>query len=619
MLLGEPLLNRGQWSYDAQAAETSVSNTRKQSQLTVVMIKPSRYDRDGYPITWYRSIIPSNSLAVLYGLGRDAAKRQVLGTDVELVLECYDETNCRIRPRRIISRIAQRGGKAVICLVGVQTNQFPRAVDLAQPFLAAKLPVVIGGFHVSGCFSMLPELPSEIRDAMAMGIAMFVGEAEDGRFDEVLRDAWNGHLKQTYDYLKDLPSLEGQPLPYLPATELVRNNNNSSFDLGRGCPYQCSFCTIINVQGRKSRFRSADDLEQIIRENLAQGISSFFVTDDNLARNKHWESFFDRLIELKAKESLQVNLTIQVDTLCHRIPGFIEKAARAGVRRAFIGLENINPDNLLAAKKGQNKITEYRTMLQLWRKHGVHTWCGYIVGFPADTKESVLRDIEIIKQELPVDVLEFFLLTPLPGSEDHRELLRQGVWMDDDLNKYNTFDRVSHHPRMSDQEWEASYHAAWMSYYSPEHIETIARRHAAMGDGDPERVIHYLTLFKIIYEVEEVHPLEGGVLRLKYRTDRRSGLPLESPRIFYPRLAREVGSKALHYFRCIRQARDIRRRVRFDPDRYIYSDTAITPVAEEEMNNLMLFTQTAGAGAAVQRKRADDRRRTLFGRAHVGA
>ena len=116
-----------------------------------------------------------------------------------------------------------------------------------------------------------------------------------------------------------------------------------------------------------------------------------------------------------------------------------------------------------------------------------------------------------------------------------------------------------------------------------------------------------------------MHPLEEGVLRLKYRTDRRSGLPLESPGIFRPRLAREIGSKALHYFRYIRQARDIRRRVRYDPDRYIYSDTAITPVAEEEVNNLMLFTQTAGAEAAVQRKRADDRRRALFGTAHVGA
>ena len=101
----------------------------------------------------------------------------------------------------------------------------------------------------------------------------------------------------------------------------------------------------------------------------------------------------------------------------------------------FIGLENINPENLLAAKKRQNRITEYREMLQAWREAGAITCAGYIIGFPADTKDSILRDVEIIKRELPLDILEFFILTPLPGSEDHKILWEQGIWMDPDLNK----------------------------------------------------------------------------------------------------------------------------------------------------------------------------------------
>ena len=142
-------------------------------------------------------------------------------------------------------------------------------------------------------------------------------------------------------------------------------------------PYQCSFCTIINVQGRKSRFRTPDDLEKIVRENHAQGIKRFFITDDNFARNRDWELLFDRLILLRKTEFPGLGFTIQVDTLCHKIPNFIEKAAQAGVRRVFIGLENINPDNLIAAKKRQNKITEYREMLQKWRDHGAITYAGY--------------------------------------------------------------------------------------------------------------------------------------------------------------------------------------------------------------------------------------------------
>ena len=73
-------------------------------------------------------------------------------------------------------------------------------------------------------------------------------------------------------------------------------------------------------------------------------------------------------------------------------------------------------------------------MLQKWRDHGAITYAGYILGFPADTKESIARDIEIIKRELPLDILEFFFLTPLPGSEDHKVLLQKSIWMDPDMN-----------------------------------------------------------------------------------------------------------------------------------------------------------------------------------------
>ena len=190
---------------------------------------------------------------------------------------------------------------------------------------------------------------------------------------------------------------------------------SSSFDAGRGCPYQCSFCTIINVQGRKSRYRSPDDIEKLVRANWAQGVSNF-------ARNKDWEVILDRLIKLREVDGIALGLMIQVDTLCHKLPNFIEKCKQAGVTRVFIGLENINPNNLAVAKKRQNKITEYRKMMLAWKAQGILTLAGYILGFPADTPMSIRRDIEIIQRELPLDIIEFFFLTPLPGSEDHHAL-----------------------------------------------------------------------------------------------------------------------------------------------------------------------------------------------------
>src|SRR5262249_53505630 len=285
-----------------------------------------------------------------------------------------------------------------------------------------------------------------------------------------------------YNYIEDLPSLEGSITPFLPS-EFVEHTigNLSSFDAGRGCPFQCSFCTIINVQGRKSRKRSPDDVERLIRQNLAEGIDRFFITDDNFARNKDWEAIFDRIIELRERDGLDVRFMIQVDTLCHRIPNFIAKAKRAGVTRIFIGLENINPQNLIAAKKRQNKITEYRTMLQAWKAVGIWTYAGYIIGFADDTPESVRRDLEIIKRELPVDLLEFFILTPLPGSEDHKVLWTKGVPMHPDLNIYESEHVVTAHAKMTQAEWEHVYAEAWKTYYTPDHIETILRRARASG------------------------------------------------------------------------------------------------------------------------------------------
>ncbi len=335
--------------------------TRARQRFSLVLIKPSHYDDDGYVIQWLRSAIPSNTLAVLYGLALDCKERRVLGDDVEIVISAFDECNTHIRPERLARQIGT--GPGLVALVGVQSNQYPRAMDIARPLRAAGVQVCIGGFHVSGCLSMLPEVPAELKQAMDLGISLFAGEAE-GRFEQVLRDAWQGALKPLYNYMADLPSLDGAPMPILPATRIKRTGGKiTTFDAGRGCPFQCSFCTIINVQGRKSRRRSADDVEQIIRRNLAQGINRFFITDDNFARNLDWESIFDRLIAMREQEKLNLKFVIQVDTMCHRLPKFIEKAGRAGVARVFIGLESINPESLLGARKKQNKVAEDRKML----------------------------------------------------------------------------------------------------------------------------------------------------------------------------------------------------------------------------------------------------------------
>jgi hypothetical protein len=543
------------------------------------LIKPSHYDDDGYVIQWLRSDIPSNTMAVLNGIALECSEARVLGEAVDIVITTLDEANHRIKPQKIIREIEAGGGRGLVALVGVQTNQFPRAVDIARPLRAADVPVCIGGFHISGCLSMLPKIPPEIQQALDLGISVFAGEAE-GQFDQLLRDAYRRQLKPIYNVMADLPRLQGASLPVLPQSDLEgRLTARASFDSGRGCPYDCSFCTIINVQGRKSRYRTADDIEMVLRDHYAVGIKKFLITDDNFARNKNWEAIFDRIIQLRQEEGMNFSFIIQVDTMCHKILNFVEKAGLAGVNRVFIGLESVNPDNLIAAKKRHNRFTEYRAMLQAWKNIGVITSCGYIIGFPNDTYERVMRDIEIIKSELPVDLMSFFCLIPLPGSEDHKVLATQGIPMDPDMNNYDAEHVTTVHPLMSDEEFLRTYRQAWEAFYTLDHVETIMRRAAACGIKT-RKVMKLVLYFYGMQRIEGIHPLQGGLFRRKYRKDLRPGFPIESPMAFYPRYLWETITRSVRLFTLFRRYKRILARVEATPEKHTYMDVALTPATK---------------------------------------
>ncbi len=546
-------------------------------KFKVILIKPSHYDADGYVIQWWRSLVPSNSLASVHGLVSECAAAKVLGPSVEIEIEAYDECNTHIDPKSAIRRICAAGG-GFVGLIGVQSNQFPRALDLGRQFRAAGIPVVLGGFHASGCLSMLPERPPELQEALDLGITLYAGEAE-GRMADLLRDIDAGTTQPIYNYLSDMPEMAAATLPILPRATVTRvAGHYTSFDAGRGCPFQCSFCTIINVQGRKSRYRTADDVEAIVRANAAQDITRFFITDDNFARNRNWEEILDRLIELREKGGFNIRLLLQVDTLCHRIPGFIEKSARAGCTAVFIGLENINPESLMGTKKRQNKIWEYREMLQAWRRVKVMTYAGYILGFPTDTPQTIARDIEIIKEELPIDILEFFYLTPLPGSEDHKKLHMRGVPMDPDMNKYDLEHACTAHPLMSKETWMQVYADAWRLYYTDAHVETVMRR--AMASGiNRTKVLDSLILFSSAARIEGVHPLQFGYVRRKIRTQRRYGMPIVNPLIFYPWRAVDFLKVVWAWLKVVRRYRGIMARIAADPNARAYTDAALEPTA----------------------------------------
>src|ERR1700732_4271205 len=198
-----------------QSSQSRTEAISARKRFLVILVNPSHYDDDGYVIRWFRSPMPANSLASVYGLIDDCAQRQILGPDVEIDIVAIDETNTRVRVQRIIAEMPAKGNFGFVRLVGVQSKQYPRSLQNAKPLRDAGIAVIIGGFHVSGMLAMFPDVMADLQEALDMGITLFAGEAE-GRMDDVMRDAAAGALKPLYNYIDDLPALEAAGTRFLP-------------------------------------------------------------------------------------------------------------------------------------------------------------------------------------------------------------------------------------------------------------------------------------------------------------------------------------------------------------------------------------------------------------------
>ena len=157
-------------------------------------------------------------------------------------------------------------------------------------------------------------------------------------------------------------------------------------------------------------------------------------------------------------------------------------------------------------------------------------------------------------------------------------------------------------PKMTHKEWSDIYRTAWDAYYSKDHLATILRRGMASGSG-MARLVTLLFLFSHCVAVEDVHPLQGGLFRIKDRRGRRPGMPIEPIWAFYPNYLWETVSKnvrhAKHWLWLELLRRRIKREQRFAP----YMDQALMPVADGEAETLEIFTHNEGAREAVVHQR----------------
>ena len=497
-------------------------------ELDITLIRPTNYTDDGYPITMRVGVIRSNTLTQMGTLARDLVNYPFFA-GVSLNVRLIDEAIERVPSKEIFRRSRMPGVKSMVMLVGVQSNQYPRAQDIASWFLPQGIPVMIGGFHVSGMLAMVG-LTVDLREAMSKGITLVAGEVEGGRLPTVVEDVLRGRGEPLYNFLNPTPSLADIPTPRLTKTDLRGfASPYSTIDTGRGCVFACDFCTIINVQGRTMRCREPEQIVDFVRRSYREvGVAHCFFTDDNIARNPRWRELFDGLIRLRLEENIPFTFMMQSDLAARKIPpgDFFKVAARAGCNQVFFGVESVNRDNLRSQGKFQNQVSEYEALAAHLHSLGIACHAGYILGLPFDTPGSIRQDIAEL-QRIGFDSASFYILSPLPGSKDHQRWWRERRWMDEDFNTYDSAHVAVAPDRMTRDELMESYHRAWDHFYSTEHMVNILKswRHDWLYYWNR---LFFFAAYLYASRIERLHPMNCGFWTVRDRKDRRSGFPREA-------------------------------------------------------------------------------------------
>ena len=501
-------------------------------KLVVVLVEVTKYDKDGYLIQFHKGVLPCNTLAAMWSLTEAAFTSSELA-ELQCRVIAFNERTMRggVKAAQVMKRLSAPDTRVVVGLVGIQTNMFPRARQVALEFKELGAKVVMGGFHISGSITMLHDgngdskipcprvMPPECTELMEQGVILFHGEAE-GTWHEVLGDIVRGESKPLYRGGR--PALVAAPLPEYPPDYF-----NGFFarmhtlDTGRGCPFTCSFCTIINVQGHDPRYRSVDMIVNRMRRACEEEKKPFFFfTDDNFARNPHWKEIAEGLARLR-KEGLEFTFMVEADLVAWKIPQFIELLAEAGCTQVFMGVETVRQETLNATRKRQNKVKDYSDMCARYHEVGITCHAGYILGFPTDTPSTIAEDIETLKT-IGFDIVSFFMLTPLPGSEDHIRQYVAGVPMDEELNNYDSFQPVIDHPLMSRKQWQGAYNHAWRQFYTPRQMTAALRR---LPRKDYWGTFRNFLWYRWSAVVEDVHPMMAGFVRHKHYASRQPSAP----------------------------------------------------------------------------------------------
>lgn len=455
------------------------------NKLRVVLIKPSKYGIDGAVERFKKGFMPNATLYHIASL--TPASVNGFTTQVHTIDEY-------VRKDFHYLKLMQHedGFITLLALVGVQSHQFQRALDLAA--YAAEHGVkhcVIGGPHVMTCDTGLLQ---------NRGISFSVSEAENV-WNEILTDALSGALKPLYGVThRWAPTLSG-PVIAPPSRETLKDYWAPMLGLYpvRGCPFNCNFCSVIKISGRAVRSESIDSTIKSLQLATKSGIDTVMFVSDNFNKYPHVE---DLLLEI-IKEKFRIRFFCQCDTQIARQPELIELLRRAGCFEIFIGVESFNRSILKNVRKFHNQPNTYRDIVRFCDELGIRTHFSNIVGFPDQTEKDIQDHVDCLK-ELRPKVASFYILTPIPGTEQYDTYSKLNLITESNLDRFDATYPTYSHPHISKKNLSKILFDCYVQY------NRFLLRNVKLDDESTR-----LAIFNRYLAEKRMHPMAGGIDQIK--------------------------------------------------------------------------------------------------------
>ena len=453
--------------------------------LRVILVKPSKYGLDGHVERFKKGFMPN---ATLYHIASLTPKK--IG-NYKTVIHTIDEyVWCNLKYLDLLQH--QHGCMTLVAIVGVQSHQFHRALDLAA--FAKNQGVencVIGGPHVMTC---------DTSSLQFSGVSFAISEAEN-IWVEILKNAAEGELEPVYGVGRRWAPILNGPTIVPPSSEDLERYWAPMLGIYpvRGCPYSCNFCSVIKISGRQVRSESIDATIRSLKRAKEAGVNTVMFVSDNFNKYPEAENLLLAIIE----EDLGIRYFCQCDTQIASQHKLVELLGRANCFEVFVGVESFDRKILKAANKLHNHPKKYLEIIRICKEFGIRAHFSNIIGFPNQKESDINEHVECLKQLKP-PVASFYILTPIPGTDQYNEYYENDLLLEKNLDRYDATYPTFAHPYISKDKLLENLYKCYVQY------NRFLLRNVKLDDETKR-----LAIFNRFTAENRIHPMAGGIDRVK--------------------------------------------------------------------------------------------------------